>query len=149
MSGLIEIRIDDAEVRRYLARLADRLDDMAPVMREIAADMLDAVHENFAREGRPAPWPELSPAYKRRLAKKGKTGKMLNRSAGGLFHSISADSDSHRARVGTNKRYAAIHHFGGLAGRNHAARIPARPYLSLTEADIRKILARVEKALWE
>jgi hypothetical protein len=31
--------------------------------------------------------------------------------------------------VGSNKRYAAIHQFGGQAGRKRRATLPARPYL--------------------
>ena len=33
------------------------------------------------------------------------------------------------ARIGSNKKYAAIHHLGGQAGRGHKTNLPARPYL--------------------
>lgn len=41
--------------------------------------------------------------------------------------------------VGSNKIYAAIHHFGGDAGRNHSVHLPARPVLGATDADERRI----------
>jgi phage virion morphogenesis protein len=41
----------------------------------------------------------------------------------------------HYALVGTNVKYAPIHQFGGRAGKGHRARIPARPFLSLTDED--------------
>ena len=34
--------------------------------------------------------------------------------------------------IGSNKEYAAIHQFGGMAGRGRKVEIPARPYLPLT-----------------
>jgi phage virion morphogenesis protein len=40
--------------------------------------------------------------------------------------------------VGTNLVYAAIHQFGGRAGRGMKVRIPARPFLGLTEEDRRE-----------
>lgn len=40
------------------------------------------------------------------------------------------DSDGLACRVGTNVKYARIHEFGGMAGRGHKTRIPARPYLA-------------------
>lgn len=43
-------------------------------------------------------------------------------------------------RVGTNVIYGRIHEYGGTAGRNHAARIPPRPYLKpALEAEARNI----------
>lgn len=43
-------------------------------------------------------------------------------------------------RVGTKVVYAAIHEYGGVAGRNHAANIPPRPYLKpALEAEARNI----------
>lgn len=38
-------------------------------------------------------------------------------------------------RVGSNLVYAAIHQFGGQAGRGRKVTIPARPYLGLSDAD--------------
>jgi phage virion morphogenesis protein len=38
--------------------------------------------------------------------------------------------------IGTNKIYAAIHQFGGQAGRGKKVPIPARPYLLFQDEDI-------------
>ena len=35
------------------------------------------------------------------------------------------------ARIDSNKKYAAIHHLGGKAGRGRKVTIPARPYLPI------------------
>lgn len=43
-------------------------------------------------------------------------------------------------RVGSNVVYAAIHEYGGNAGRNHSAHIPPRPYLKpALEAEAKNI----------
>jgi len=49
--------------------------------------------------------------------------------------------------VGTNVVYAAIHQFGGKAGRGRKVTIPARPFLKLTDEDLEKILQTVEEYL--
>ena len=41
--------------------------------------------------------------------------------------------------VGSNKVYAAIHHFGGQAGRGKRINLPARPVMGLTPKLERKI----------
>lgn len=144
---MIDAIIDAREITRTLDRLAGLVNDLRPVMADLSADMLDAVKENFDQEGRPSRWPALAPSTLRPLARKGKTGKMLNRSAGGLYHSISRESNGTRAIVGTNKIYAAIHQFGGKAGRGRRVTIPARPYLVLTDADQQRMLATLRRHL--
>ncbi len=105
MSDLITLKINDRGVDATLARLVAKATAMRPVMREISHDMRDAVLENFEREGRPSPWKKS-----RRAAKQG--GKTLQDQRH-LMKSITPDSSADAARVGTNLKYAAIHHFGG------------------------------------
>ncbi|MDK4527295.1 phage virion morphogenesis protein, partial [Kingella kingae] len=40
--------------------------------------------------------------------------------------------------------YAAIHNFGGMAGRNRKVRIPARPFLVLTNEDKQDLMDDVQ-----
>lgn len=105
MSITIDARINDREVREALQKLARKGGDLRPAMREIAGDMLDSVQENFAREGRPQRW---KPSRRAR-----KQGGMTLRDTNRLYRSIIARSDAMSAMVGTNVRYAAIHHYGG------------------------------------
>jgi phage virion morphogenesis protein len=113
MADLITAKIDDREILKALDKLKARARNLRPVMGEIAADMLDAVQENFAKEGRPGRW---KPS--KRAKKEG--GQTLQQSRR-LLNSITADSDNQAARVGTNVEYAAIHHFGGTVIRFKAA----------------------------
>jgi len=66
---------------------------------------------------------------------------------GDLAASITSKYDDNSAVVGTNKVYAAIHQFGGDAGRNKKVKIPARPYLKLTEKDFEEINYTIIKFL--
>ncbi|WP_296643741.1 phage virion morphogenesis protein [Roseinatronobacter sp.] len=62
-------------------------------------------------------------------------GHSLLVSSDGLRDSIGNVSNGLTASVGVHSLYGAIHQFGGEAGRNGSAEIPARPYLGLSEAD--------------
>lgn len=61
---------------------------------------------------------------------------------GHLRNSITYEVTAEAVQVGTdNKVYAAIHQFGGPAGRkDHRVHIPARPYLGLSPQDELAIL---------
>jgi len=71
-------------------------------------------------------------------------GKILQM-RGELAASITSEYSENSAIVGTNKTYAAIHQFGGNAGRNKKTEIPARPYLSLLNKDVDKIKLDIKK----
>ncbi|EFH23696.1 hypothetical protein NEIPOLOT_00440 [Neisseria polysaccharea ATCC 43768] len=53
-------------------------------------------------------------------------------------------SDNDTALVGTNIVYAAIHNFGGMAGRNRKVRIPQREFLTLTDNDKQALMDDVQ-----
>jgi phage virion morphogenesis protein len=131
MTDPIEIKVDNAEILKVLKRLSEKTQNLRPVMRNIAGIMMDSVEENFAQQGRPK-WKDLSEVTKKLRRKEGKwPGMILQKSQGGLVDSISSEYGDDYAIVGTNKKYAAIHQFGGDAGRKKKVKIPARPYLTL------------------
>lgn len=135
---MIKIDIDDREVKKELTRLAGVVQDRRPLMRKIAGIMKDAVEENFEQEGRPKWKPS------KRAMKQG--GKTLQ-DTGQMAASVSEDYDNDSAAVGTNKKQAAIHQFGGKAGRGKKATIPARPFMKLTDSDLEEIKEAVKEHL--
>lgn len=164
---MIEIKFDSGKVLDALGRLQRSVADASPVMAQIAGVMHDAVEENFAQQGRPK-WLGLSRATleghilgkargsKRGIRKDGRisktvanhaAGRMILQNSGQLAGSISESHDSNSASVGTNKIYAAIHQFGGKAGRGRKVTIPARPYLSMTPEDEDRIVGKVDAYL--
>lgn len=66
-------------------------------------------------------------------------GKPLSDS-GRLKDSFSTLSDNDTALVGTNIVYAAIHNFGGMAGRNRKV----REFLTLTDDDKQALMDDVQ-----
>ncbi len=61
-----------------------------------------------------------------------------------LMASITSEYNNNEAIVGTNEPYAAIHQFGGKAGRGRKVAIPARPFLILTPQDKADILEDIQ-----
>ena len=124
---MLEISLDDSDLKRGLGQLLHNARHPRPMMRAIAAELLSITEDNFAHEswgGRK--WPATA-----------RGGKILQKS-GQLAASIS-----------TNKPYAAIHQFGGTVKaknkpylvfkvgdgfrRVKQVKIPARPYLPMSK----------------
>lgn len=91
-------------------------------------------------------WAELSP---RTIARKKGSLKLVE--SGHLKRSIQSHSDLNKKAVsiGSNLAYAAIHQFGGKAGRGHSANIPARSYLPINNDDklAPQLETRIDKIL--
>ena len=131
---MIEIQIDNLfVVQNQIERLSRGVsDNRYLLMRRLAGTMHYAVAQNFKQGGRPE-W----------LALKYRSGIPLN-DTGALRQSIDELSDNDTALVGTNMVYAAIHQFGGWAGRNRKVYIPARPFLQLTNEDKQDLMDDVQ-----
>ncbi|MEY8872777.1 phage virion morphogenesis protein [uncultured Haemophilus sp.] len=130
---MIEIEINNAqEVAIVLERLAQATTHRTPLMRSIAGTMESAVLQNFDVGGRPK-W----------LGLKYRQGTPLVDTEN-LMGSITSDYTNDTAVVGTNEPYAAIHQFGGKAGRGRKTTIPARPFLKLTPEDEADIMEDIQ-----
>jgi len=143
---MIKITIDDREVKKMLQELQHKAKNMRPVMRNIAGIMHDAVEENFETQGRPR-WKLLKPATIKQRERKGYWPGKILQMRGELAGSISSRHDRDSAQVGTNKAYAAIHQFGGEAGKGKKATIPARPFLKLTDEDLNEVKKEIKEYL--
>lgn len=136
----IEIKIDNKDVERKLLELAQKGENLRPLMKNIAGIFASATEENFKNEGRPDKWTELSEATKKQRTKQKKWPGQILQVSGQLASSISTQYDDESAIIGSNLDYAAIHQLGGQAGKNKKVEIPARPYLKLTDDDFNEIL---------
>ena len=135
MTPITQITVDDGPLRHALEQLAKAATDLTPAMRKISQTLAFETDQNFRAEGRPR-WKALSEVTKQlRQGKKKKPpekGFRILQKTGSLASSITAHYDESSATVGSNKVYAAIHQFGGQAGRGLKVTIPARPFLPLT-----------------
>ena len=143
----IEIKIDNNDVERKLLELAQKGENLRPLMKNIAGIFASATEENFKNEGRPDKWTELSEATKKQRTKQKKWPGQILQVSGQLASSISTQYDDESAVIGSNLDYAAIHQLGGQAGKNKKVEIPARPYLKLTDDDFEEILTETENFL--
>ena len=143
----IEIKIDNKDVERKLLELAQKGENLRPLMKNIAGIFASATEENFKNEGRPDKWTELSEATKKQRTNQKKWPGQILQVSGQLASSISTQYDDESAVIGSNLNYAAIHQLGGQAGKNKKVEIPARPYLKLTDDNFEEILTETEKFL--
>lgn len=149
---MVVITVDDGEVMAALEQLRQRLRDMTPVMRAAAQVVRNDAMEAFASSRSPSgeTWKPLkagsilSRAYRHagRGMRKDRAGTLARFAdakplldTGALRNSVQVVSVGRdEAVIGSRLPYAAIHQFGGKAGRGRKASIPARPFLGLSEA---------------
>lgn len=146
MSEFIEVKIDDKQLQQALKKLTDKTSDLRPLMQNIAGALEDSVEENFEKEGRPK-WQKLAKSTIKQRSKKGHWPGRILQVQGDLASSITSYYDSNSAIVGTNKVYAAVHQFGGKAGRNKKVQIPARPYLKIDDSEKKQIILAINNHL--
>lgn len=161
MSTTIRVEVAGAElVVALLQEIQKRARNLRPAMRTIGQEVREVSMRAFKAQANPAdaqPWPALSTATilartRRQFRSKGglytKNGKRTRAGVLGAMQSAQALLNTGALRnsiqvgavtkssvtVGTNLPYAAIHQFGGMAGRGRKVRIPARPFMGLDDS---------------
>ena len=161
--SVLGITVDDAQVKAMLGALAQRAGNLAPVMREIGQTLKNDALANFKDQHAPdgTPWQPLSMATKLARAHRLSGGKGIRTKKGairagaqriissarilldtGVLHnSITVQEVTPSSvTVGSRIAYAAIHQFGGKAGRGRKVTIPARPFIGMSKSAERDIL---------
>ncbi|MCE5335252.1 MAG: phage virion morphogenesis protein [Desulfobacteraceae bacterium] len=116
MAGsLVELTVNDAEVRELFSRLASRCANPRPALAEIGEIIVESVQRNFEQHRAPvgAAWKPLSATYAKWKEKKGRNVSDILILRRALMGSINRQADDDKVRVGTNRVYARIHQFGG------------------------------------
>jgi len=150
MAARIEIQVNSRAVTAALRRMAERGGDFSGALDEIGASLVSSTVQRFRQGVSPSgePW---KPS--RRAEREG--GRTLVDS-GRLRDSITHEVSGNSVSVGTNVVYAAIHQLGGTIRAKNAkglaiptpsggvvfrqrVRIPARPFLGVSEADREEI----------
>lgn len=132
MAGLqMDIEVKDHGIEEMLAKLQGRMHDLTPVMKIVGQIGRASIVRNFEKEGRPKRWKPHSEITQRRRG----TGAPILRDEDHLMNSIHDKAYRDRTVIGTNRVYAAIHHFGGKAGRKRKVTIPARPFMMIQDED--------------
>ncbi len=122
MAG-VTLEFDAAGALAAINQAAQALGDPAPMFRDMGEYLLIAHDQRFASQTAPdgTPWQALSPRYQRR--KKKNQGKILVLD-GHLMNTLRYQASNDELLFGTNRKYGAIHHFGGdieIAARSQQA----------------------------
>lgn len=127
MNG-VGVRFDmgQGDIGLHLQRLmALDAGKFAKVKREIGEYMVGDVQDNL--DGQKLFDGGAMPQSKAALKRSGKT--LIDKHH--LYDSYVYQADGTSVQIGSNKAYAAIHHFGGMAGRGHKTHILPRPVLGV------------------
>ena len=143
----IEIKFENKEVLDKILEVAKQCEDLRPLMKNIAGIFASSTEDNFAEEGRPDKWVDLSEVTKNLRKEINKYPGPILQVTGQLATSVNTYYDNDSAVIGSNLAYAAIHQLGGDAGRNRKVKIPARPYINLVEDDYDEILHEISEHL--
>lgn len=142
MSGFnMAFEWDDAEFQQMIGGMVRSVQEAAPVMESFAEYMMTETIEHFEKEEAPdgQGWQALSDVTISQREKANKwPGKKLQVD-GNLKTSIQRSWDDSSAELtagGSNLEYAAIHNFGGQAGRGRKVTIPQRQFMGLNDDDI-------------
>lgn len=147
------VTVDDKAVQAKLTELSGRLTNIDPVLKKIGDDIVYRTKRRFETSTDPAgqPWKPNSAATLAMLADRlsGQKSKVkkdgsLNAAglrayankkplieSGDLFREFHTAVSKGTLTVSNTMKYAAIHQFGGKAGRGLKVTIPARPFLPI------------------
>lgn len=152
MTGIsYTVTIEAEAARKRLAELVDRMDNRAGFHKNVGEHLLNRLVDRFEAERAPdgSSWLALKPVTIAKREADGLIPITILRASGRLAGSFNALPSSDDVRIGSGLVYAAIHHFGGEAGRGHSVTIPARPILGLEPDDPDEIMAIAEEWLGE
>ncbi len=127
---------DDAKFQKRLKKLLKQAGDLTPAMEIIGEIGVSSIQKNFEQGGRPDKWPELADATKAQRIKMNKWPGELLVNSGDLKRISYQASGKKVVMTPANVPYAAIHQFGGQAGRGRKVKIPAREYLLFQDEDV-------------
>jgi phage virion morphogenesis protein len=129
--GGFTVTVAATSVQDRLARLEAATGDLQPVFDDLGRMLRLRIQRQFEQESAPGggKWTPLRPSTIARRATRGRWPGPMLRQTGDLYRSITYRATSKDLVLGTNWPYAAIHQFGGRAGRGGRTAIPARPYM--------------------
>ncbi|MCC2096556.1 MAG: phage virion morphogenesis protein [Hyphomicrobiales bacterium] len=143
MTGIsYRVEIEDQDLQAELTRMIAQMGDLRPFHLNVGEHLLNSVDDRFQGQHDPkgAPWKPLAPATAAKRVARGQVPLTILRARGHLAGSFAYQAGAHQVEIGSNLVYAAIHQFGGQAGRGRKVTIPARPILGLSPADEQEIV---------
>jgi len=143
----LEVELKDQAAKKRLKALTGTLEGSRQLMAGIANELLAHTERNFQQQGRPK-WPALAPSTQKARARKGHgaTSPILRGRPPNLARNFLIEFSDQHAAIKNPTNYAAIHQFGGRAGRGLKVAIPARPFLPV-KADKKTLTPEMQQSL--
>jgi phage virion morphogenesis protein len=138
----LKLEWEDSQAQAMFGRLIASGSNLRPLYSEIGFALEDSTRKRFDSETAPdgTAWAPISDAWQARKAERGFSEGIL-KMRGDMLNSVRAEPDSSGVSIIAGPtEYAAIHQFGGQAGRNHAVTLPARPFLGVSDDDGEEII---------
>ena len=144
-------RVDTRKLEQSISDTMGRMTDLSGAWDVVGEVVLGAVEDRFQAQGEPTGWPGLADSTKAQRRGEGDAARMLQDN-GILKGSITAEKkagyyeerSSDELTIGTNVVYAAIHNFGGQAGRGRMTTIPQREFTNMLPEDVDEIAATID-----
>ncbi len=135
----IRVELDDRQAQAMFDRMQQGVVNAKPLFDEIGSVLEGSARERIQTTKRApdgTPWLALSPKWAAKKAEKGYAPGILTM-RGDLLNSVAAQpaGPNFVDIIAGPTTYAAIHQYGGQAGRGGKVNIPARPYLGLSDED--------------
>ena len=127
MADLISLEVTSDQITQAFSQLVGRTSDFSSITRQIAQDFMTQTALNFRAQSGPDSSGTAQPWVQSKRARLTGGQTLIDHEI--LKNSIFPRSDSFSATVGGGVEYAAIHQFGGNAGRGRKTKLPARPFL--------------------
>lgn len=163
----VRVTINDREFQRKLTGLSQSLTQATALMRQWGEIAQASIAENFEVGGRPTHWQPLAPSTIRSRIGARKNLTRLSRGARrsrspfritflkilfvtGTLSRVTSQPGPTSVKIATQpaaRKYAAIHQFGGRAGRGRRTMIPARPYMLLQPEDLEEMRTTARRHL--
>lgn len=137
---MIEVKIDDSQIKRILQDLQRAVGDLSPAFKGIGEVLVESTKQRFADGKGPDgnAWAENSPAT---VERKGRNKPLIDEGTlGEQIHYQLIGNDT--LEIGSPMEYAAMQQFGGTKAEfpHLWGDIPARPFLGVSGEDENAIL---------
>ncbi|WP_419787219.1 phage virion morphogenesis protein [Pseudodesulfovibrio sp.] len=133
--GGTSFKLDWGGLDKVLGSAVSKAGQSKAAMEEIGEMLTSSTVERF--DSSTGPDGEAWPISQRAEKEGGKTLVDTGRLRGSIGYEASPD----QVVVGSNLVYSRIHQLGGEAGRGHSLKLPPRPYLGISQGDIKEARA--------
>jgi phage gpG-like protein len=137
---MVRVRLQAAPALSLLDGIAQKLTRVEELLAPAVPLVAAAIERNFEEEGRPVRWTPLSPRYAAYKARRYAAGLRILERSGRLRRSITTRLGAGALVTSTDAPHAVLHQSG-------TRRLPARPFLVVTESDKEAVAQAVADSL--